>query len=59
MMKNKAIVLLLGAFVSLATVSCKEEAVPKPKSHLRLEYPTAKYKAFALSGGNCGYAFDV
>jgi len=59
MVRSKAVVFLLGVFVSFAAVSCKEEAVPKPKSHLRLEYPTAKYKAYSLPTGSCGYEFDV
>lgn len=58
MIKNKTIVLLLGVFVSLATVGCKDETVPKPKGHLRLEYPEAKYKAYSPTAGSCGYEFE-
>ncbi|UOK42901.1 MULTISPECIES: gliding motility lipoprotein GldD [Flavobacterium] len=58
MIKNKSIVLLFGVFVSLLSVGCQDETVPKPKSHLRLEYPSAKYNAFNFQG-NCGYEFEV
>ena len=37
----------------------KEEAVPKPKSHLRLDYPVAKYSAFSNTSGNCSFSFDI
>ncbi|CAM3571897.1 gliding motility-associated lipoprotein GldD [Flavobacterium saliperosum S13] len=59
MIRSKAIVFLLGVFVSLAAMSCKEEAVPKPKSHLRLDYPVAKYSAFSNTSGNCSFSFDI
>ncbi|WP_035677446.1 gliding motility lipoprotein GldD [Flavobacterium limnosediminis] len=58
-MKNKTIVFLLGVFVSLTAVGCKDETVPKPKSHLRLEYPSAQYKTYSISGAGCGYEFEV
>lgn len=59
MIRSKAIVFLWGAFVSLALISCKEEAVPKPKSHLRLEYPVATYSEFSNTSGNCSFSFDI
>lgn len=59
MIRSKAIVFLWGAFVSLAMISCKEEAVPKPKSHLRLEYPVATYSSFSNTSGNCAFSFDI
>lgn len=58
MIKNKSIVLLSGLFIALASMGCQDETVPKPKSHLRLDYPTAKYKAYDFPGG-CGYGFEV
>lgn len=59
MIRIRTLLFLSVVLVSFAAVSCKEDTVPKPKSHLRLDYPMAKYKAFAMSGGSCGYEFDV
>ncbi|HEX8562770.1 MAG TPA: gliding motility lipoprotein GldD [Flavobacterium sp.] len=38
------------------TVGCKDDAVPKPSSFLRLEYPTAEYAAFE---NYCPYGFEI
>ena len=46
------IAMLFGAIA----VSCGEDAVPKPKAYLRLDYPEATYK---LYDGNCPYNFGV
>lgn len=40
----------------LSSLSCKKEALPKPTSHLRLDYPIAEYIRF---DSNCNYTFDV
>lgn len=45
-------VLMLLIFAS----SCKDEAVPKPSSQLRLDYPVAKYASFS---NHCPFEFDM
>ena len=35
---------------------CKKEVLPKPTSHLRLDYPVAEYAAFESS---CPYTFNI
>ncbi len=35
---------------------CKKEVLPKPTSHLRLDYPVAEYAAFESS---CPYTFSI
>ena len=37
-------------------ISCKDEAVPKPASHLRLDYPIAEYAYFE---NKCPYVFEM
>jgi gliding motility-associated lipoprotein GldD len=59
MRRIKNIGFLLIVAISFVAVSCKDDAIPKPKGHLRLDYPTAKYKSFAMSSASCGYEFDV
>ncbi|WP_306353340.1 gliding motility lipoprotein GldD [Flavobacterium sp. '19STA2R22 D10 B1'] len=52
MLKN--INTLLVLLVVIVTVSsCKDDVIPKPKSHLRLEYPMPKYEEF----DGCHYIF--
>ena len=48
--KYVALILVFALF------SCGDESVPKPKGHLRLEYPNATYETFKT---NCAYQFDV
>ena len=36
--------------------SCNNDTVPKPASHLRLEYPRAEYVSFE---NNCPFIFDI
>ncbi len=48
--KYFALIIVLGLF------SCGDESVPKPKGHLSLEYPNAKYETLKT---NCAYQFDV
>ena len=50
MFKKLAVILL--AFSALA---CSEEAKPKPKGELRLEYPQPHYQAFT---NPCAYTFE-
>ena len=42
--------------VAFGLFSCGGDAVPKPKGHLRLEYPEAVYEKFEP---NCAYGFEV
>lgn len=49
----------MAIVVSFVTISCKEESVPKPKSHLRLDYPVAQYTQFSNTSGNCAFSFDI
>lgn len=42
--------------VAFGLFSCGDDAVPKPKGHLRLEYPEAVYEKFEP---NCAYEFEV
>jgi gliding motility-associated lipoprotein GldD len=44
--------LMLLGFVT----SCKKEVLPKPASHLRLDYKVAKYASFS---NHCPFEFDI
>ncbi|HLF51012.1 gliding motility lipoprotein GldD [Flavobacterium sp.] len=44
------------ATVVLAVFSCKKDVVPKPSSHLRLDYPVAEYAHFE---NDCPFTFDM
>lgn len=46
---------LLFGILGLGLISCQEEAVPKPKGELRLEYPPARYQAFH---SDCHFSFE-
>ena len=48
--KYFALIIVFGLF------SCGDESIPKPKGHLSLEYPNAKYETLKT---NCAYQFDV
>ncbi len=48
--KYFALILVFGLF------SCGDESIPKPKSHLKLEYPNPSYKTVKT---NCSFRFDV
>lgn len=48
--KYFVLILVFGLF------SCGNESVPKPTSHLRLEYPIAAYETLKT---NCAFQFDV
>jgi len=43
-------------FFVFGLFSCGNESVPKPKSHLSLEYPNATFETLET---NCSYQFDV
>ena len=49
-----AILALLSLLVS--TTSCKNDALPKPSSQLRLDYPVAKYASFS---NHCPFEFEI
>lgn len=44
------------ATIFLAVFSCKNDVVPKPSSHLRLDYPVAEYAHFE---NDCPFTFDM
>ncbi len=51
-MKHKMFVFLA---LTVFSIGCKEEVLPKPKAMLRLEYPTAAYQTAET---DCVYTFD-
>lgn len=55
-MLNKYIVRTILFIVLVSFIGCKKDTLPKPQSHLRLDYPIAEYTPFM---GNCSYTFDV
>ncbi|MEW5674747.1 gliding motility lipoprotein GldD [Flavobacterium enshiense] len=59
MIKFSTILFAAGFALSLTAVSCKEDAIPKPKGQLRLDYPTAKYGLFSNESSNCSFTFDI
>ena len=52
--KNCALMLLLT--IAITSVSCKNDAIPKPSSYLRLDYPIAEYKNYE---NDCHYTFVI
>ncbi len=52
MFRKKIFVLPL---LATAFFSCKDDAIPKPAGHLRLEYPVAEYEKF---DENCPFTFE-
>lgn len=55
-MLKKIISGALFATVFLCVVSCKDDVLPKPASHLRLDYPVAEYARYET---DCPFTFDV
>jgi gliding motility-associated lipoprotein GldD len=55
MMANKIIGFLIVVLL-VGFTSCKNEALPKPASQLRLDYPVAHYVSFS---NHCPLAFDI
>lgn len=51
-------IIVIGLLFTLFFVSfgCKDDVLPKPASHLRLDYPEAEYIDFK---GNCPFAFEM
>lgn len=55
-MFKKSISFLFSGFILVSVFSCNNDTVPKPTSHLRLEYPKADYVHFE---NNCPFSFDM
>ena len=55
-MLQKKITFLIPFFILTLIVSCKDNALPKPSSYLRLDYPEAQYANFE---NNCPFAFEI
>ncbi len=55
MLKNKLNLFFISITISLLS-SCKDDALPKPSSQLRLEYPIAQYTAFE---NHCPFTFNM
>ena len=55
-MLKKIIFISRFSILFLAVVSCKNEVLPKPASHLSLEYPEAEYAHFE---NECPFTFDM
>lgn len=57
-MKRAGIFAAIAAVITMGTIvtSCGDDAVPKPKAYLRLEYNEAKYVNFNES---CPFSFDL
>ncbi|TDD99326.1 gliding motility lipoprotein GldD [Flavobacterium cellulosilyticum] len=55
-MLKKQIMFSLIFMVLLAVSSCKDAAMPKPSSYLRLDYPEAKYLHFE---NECPFEFEM
>lgn len=53
-MMRKITLAVVTALTSIFLTSCGEEAVPKPKAYLSLEYPMGTYKLF---DNGCPYTF--
>lgn len=55
-MQKKIIYLSLFSLFFLTIISCKNDVLPKPSSHLALEYPVAEYAHFE---SECPFTFDM
>ena len=56
MQKTDFTILVFLIAVMFNFTACEEEAVPKPKAELRLEYPKQQY---SLLSGSCPYEFEL
>ena len=56
MLKSPYSINLVMLLLFLSVTSCKDEAFPKPKSFLHLEYPIATYHRFK---NDCPYSFAI
>lgn len=54
-MLNSVVKFAVVLLVPVLFLSCKDDVLPKPKSHLRLDYPAPKYELFNTA---CPYAFN-
>ena len=55
-MFRKSISFVVSGFILASVFSCNNDTVPKPASHLRLEYPKARYVGFE---NNCPFSFEM
>ncbi|WP_313805052.1 gliding motility lipoprotein GldD [Flavobacterium sp.] len=55
----KRFLIFSGFLFAMTMIGCKGDTVPKPESHLRLDYPMAKYSSFSNSSQNCSFTFEV
>ncbi len=55
-MFKKTTFFLALIIVFFLVISCKDDILPKPSSHLRLDYPIAEYVHFE---NNCSFTFDM
>lgn len=53
---NKIKGIAVAGVIGFAAVSCGDDAVPKPKAYLRLDYPLAEYSQYS---GPCPFDFTV
>ncbi|MCM2301067.1 MAG: gliding motility lipoprotein GldD [Flavobacteriaceae bacterium] len=54
-MFNYKLTIVLFVLFTVVFTSCKDEAYPKPKAYLKLEYPKAQYN---LIKSNCNFEFE-
>ena len=55
-MFKKSLIFVTLIFITLTILSCKKEVLPKPASHLRLDYTEASYRRFESP---CHYSFEM
>lgn len=55
-MLNRTIGFFALLLLGVSAMSCKDDAVPKPASQLRLDYPVAKYAQFS---NHCPFEFEM
>ena len=55
-MFRKSTSFVVSGFILASVFSCNNDTVPKPASHLRLEYPKARYVGFE---NNCPFSFEM
>ena len=56
MANSSKIQLIFLFFVLFFIAGCKDDVLPKPSSHLRLDYPVAQYAAFE---NHCPFTFNI
>lgn len=55
-MIKKIISFTLFTTIFITTISCKDDVLPKPSAHLRLDYPIAEYTRYET---DCSFTFDL